>query len=145
MKNRFLKWLEKIPIQFNYINVYHNVEVVYFIFLDREVRQYSLAAVILEEWLHELAAIAQEQSVLQKERVCQINMEIAENKDDWQSWNRKIKHRLYFGNMLHTSVVDYYAQHFGYNKLWKRSILFWKTELESLQYLMCVLQNKELR
>ena len=51
-------------------------------FLDREVRQYSLAAVILEEWLHELAAIAQEQSVLQKERVCQINMEIAENKDD---------------------------------------------------------------
>ena len=52
------------------------------VFLDREVRQYSLAAVILEEWLHELAAIAQEQSVLQKERVCQINLEISEQKDD---------------------------------------------------------------
>ena len=52
------------------------------LFLDREVRQYSLAAVILEEWLHELAAIAQEQSVLQKERVCQINLEISEQKDD---------------------------------------------------------------
>ena len=58
---------------FNYIPI---------IFLDREVRQYSLAAVILEEWLHELAAIAQEQSVLQKERVCQINLEISEQKDD---------------------------------------------------------------
>ena len=50
--------------------------------LDREVRQYSLAAVILEEWLHELAAIAQEQSVLQKERLCQINLAISEHKDD---------------------------------------------------------------
>ena len=51
------------------------------ILLDREVRQYSLAAVILEEWLHELAAIAQEQSVLQKERVCHIGMAISEQKD----------------------------------------------------------------
>ena len=45
-------------------------------YLDRELRQYSLAAVILEEWLHELAAIAQEQSVLQKEQVCHMGMEI---------------------------------------------------------------------
>ena len=50
-------------------------------FLDREVRQYSLAAVILEEWLHELAAIAQEHSVLQKEQVCHMGMEIPGQKD----------------------------------------------------------------
>ena len=56
--------------------------VILIVILDQEVRQYSLAAVILEEWLHELAAIAQEQSVLQKERVCQINLEISERKDD---------------------------------------------------------------
>ena len=37
--------------------------------LSREVRQHALAAVVLEEWLQELAAIAQEQSVLQKEQV----------------------------------------------------------------------------
>lgn len=35
--------------------------------LGREVRQLALAAVVLEEWLQELAAIAQEQSALQKE------------------------------------------------------------------------------
>ena len=33
-----------------------------------ETRQYAMAAVILEEWLHELSAIATEQSVLQKEQ-----------------------------------------------------------------------------
>ena len=55
----------------------------FLLFSDREVRQYSLAAVILEEWLHELAAIAQEQSVLQKERLCQINQAINDApKDD---------------------------------------------------------------
>jgi hypothetical protein len=37
--------------------------------LSREVRQHALAAVVIEEWLQELAAIAQEQSVLQKEQV----------------------------------------------------------------------------
>ena len=50
--------------------------------LDREVRQYALAAVILEEWLHELAAIAQEQSVLQKEQAYRIGMGIPEQQDD---------------------------------------------------------------
>ena len=66
---------------FNYL-LFAVLIAVTILFLDREVRQYSLAAVILEEWLHELAAIAQEQSVLQKERVCQINLEISEQKDD---------------------------------------------------------------
>ena len=65
----------------NYL-IFAGLIAVTILFLDREVRQYSLAAVILEEWLHELAAIAQEQSVLQKERVCQINLEISEQKDD---------------------------------------------------------------
>ena len=42
--------------------------------LSREVRQHALAAVVLEEWLQELAAIAQEQSVLQKEQAAyQVN------------------------------------------------------------------------
>lgn len=36
--------------------------------LSREAKQLALAAVILEEWLQELAAIAQEQSLLQKEQ-----------------------------------------------------------------------------
>ena len=65
----------------NYL-IFAGLIAVTILFLDREVKQYSLAAVILEEWLHELAAIAQEQSVLQKERVCQINLEISEQKDD---------------------------------------------------------------
>ena len=63
--------------------VFVHIQFIYcIILLDREVRQYALAAVILEEWLHELAAIAQEQSVLQKERLCQINLAISEHKDD---------------------------------------------------------------
>lgn len=33
-----------------------------------EAKKHALAAVILEEWLHELAAIAQEHSVLQREQ-----------------------------------------------------------------------------
>jgi len=41
-----------------------------------EVRRYALAAVILEEWLQELAAIAQEQSVLMKEIAFQLGMAI---------------------------------------------------------------------
>ena len=27
-------------------------------------------------------------------------------------WNTKLKHRMYFGSMLHASVVDYYAKTF---------------------------------
>ena len=50
--------------------------------VGREVRQYALAAVLLEEWLHELAAIAQEQSVLQKERACRLGMGINEQQQD---------------------------------------------------------------
>ena len=66
-----------------YVFVIYFLKNVYCVILpDREVRQYALAAVILEEWLHELAAIAQEQSVLQKERLCQVNLETPENKDD---------------------------------------------------------------
>merc|ERR1719410_2839822 len=41
-----------------------------------EVRGYAMAAVILEEWLQELAAIAQEQSVLMKEIAFQLGMAI---------------------------------------------------------------------
>ena len=41
-----------------------------------EVRRYALAAVILDEWLQELAAIAQEQSVLMKEIAFQVGMAI---------------------------------------------------------------------
>ena len=37
--------------------------------LNHEVRGYAMAAVILEEWLQELAAIAQEQSVMMKEEM----------------------------------------------------------------------------
>lgn len=44
--------------------------------LSREVRQHALAAVLLEEWLQELAAIAQEQSVLQKENAFHVGMGI---------------------------------------------------------------------
>jgi len=36
--------------------------------ISSETKQYAMAAVILEEWLHELAAIATEQSVLQREQ-----------------------------------------------------------------------------
>merc|ERR1712008_583126 len=39
-----------------------------------EVRGYAMAAVILEEWLQELAAIAQEQSVLRKEIAFHVGM-----------------------------------------------------------------------
>ena len=39
-----------------------------------QVRQQALAAVILEEWLQELAAVAQEQSVLQKELAFEVGM-----------------------------------------------------------------------
>jgi hypothetical protein len=42
--------------------------------LNREVKQQALAAVLLEEWLLELAAIAQEQSVLQKEQAFEVGM-----------------------------------------------------------------------
>ena len=42
--------------------------------LSREVRRQALAAVILEEWLLELAAVAQEQSVLQKELAFEVGM-----------------------------------------------------------------------
>ena len=37
-------------------------------------RQQALAAVILEEWLLELAAVAQEQSVLQKELAFEVSI-----------------------------------------------------------------------
>ena len=39
-----------------------------------DVRGYAMAAVILEEWLQELAAIAQEQSVLRKEIAFHVGM-----------------------------------------------------------------------
>ena len=39
-----------------------------------EVRQHALAAVVLEEWMQELAALAQEHSVLQKERAFEVGM-----------------------------------------------------------------------
>ena len=42
--------------------------------LNREVKQQALAAVLLEEWLLELSAIAQEQSVLQKEQAFEVGM-----------------------------------------------------------------------
>ena len=77
LHTKFFKNVSKV----NYL-IFAGLIAVTILFLDREVKQYSLAAVILEEWLHELAAIAQEQSVLQKERVCQINLEISEQKDD---------------------------------------------------------------
>jgi hypothetical protein len=44
--------------------------------LSREVKRYAMAAVLLEEWLQELAAIAQEQSVLMKENAFQVGMAI---------------------------------------------------------------------
>ncbi len=46
-----------------------------------EVRAHALAAVLLEEFLLELAAVAQEQSVLQKERAFEIGMGIIDKKD----------------------------------------------------------------
>ena len=48
---------------------------------NAEIRRYALAAVILDEWLQELAAIAQEQSVLMKEIAFQLGMAIEENKN----------------------------------------------------------------
>lgn len=43
---------------------------------EPEIRGYAIAAVILEEWLQELAAIAQEQSVLMKEIAFHLGMAI---------------------------------------------------------------------
>lgn len=43
--------------------------------LSKEVRMQAMAAVLLEEWLLELAAIAQEHSVLQKEQVLDLGMQ----------------------------------------------------------------------
>lgn len=48
--------------------------------LGTEVRRHALAAVLLEEWLLELAAIAQEQSVLQKEQAFEVGMGLASKK-----------------------------------------------------------------
>ena len=39
-----------------------------------EARQFALAAVLLEEWLHELAAIAHEQSMLQREQAYKVGI-----------------------------------------------------------------------
>jgi len=50
--------------------------------LSREVRQQALAAVILEEWLTELAAVAQEQSVLQKELAFEVGMGLRPQRDN---------------------------------------------------------------
>lgn len=46
----------------------------YFRQLSTEVRSHALAAVLLEEWLQELAAIAQEHCVLQKEQAFEMGM-----------------------------------------------------------------------
>ena len=48
---------------------------------DSEIRGYAMAAVVLEEWLQELAAIAQEQSVLMKEIAFHIGMAIEDNEN----------------------------------------------------------------
>ena len=45
-------------------------------------RQQALAAVILEEWLTELAAVAQEQSVLQKELAFEVGMGLRPQRDN---------------------------------------------------------------
>ena len=42
--------------------------------LGVDVKKHALAAVLLEEWLQELAAIAQEHSVIQKEMAFEIGM-----------------------------------------------------------------------
>ena len=47
-----------------------------------EIRGYAMAAVILEEWIQELAAIAQEQSVLMKEIAFHVGMAIEENSNN---------------------------------------------------------------
>ena len=54
-----------------------------------EVRGYAMAAVILEEWLQELAAIAQEQSVLTKEILFKIGIkaEIEANQQQLEKSN----------------------------------------------------------
>ena len=44
-----------------------------------EIRGYAMAAVILEEWIQELAAIAQEQSVLMKEIAFHVGMAIEDS------------------------------------------------------------------
>ena len=54
-----------------------------------EVRGYAMAAVILEEWLQELAAIAQEQSVLTKETLFKVGIkaEIEANQQQIEKQN----------------------------------------------------------
>ena len=47
--------------------------------INPETRQYAMAAVILEEWLHELAAIAHEQSILQREQAYQVGLGLDAN------------------------------------------------------------------
>lgn len=55
--------------------------------LSREVRQHALAAVLLEEWLQELAAIAQEHCVLQKEHAFEIGMGLNFNPGSQQQFS----------------------------------------------------------
>ena len=50
--------------------------------LNVEVRGYAMAAVILEEWLQELAAIAQEQSVMMKEEMTFKGLEVNNEKSN---------------------------------------------------------------
>ena len=50
--------------------------------LNSEVRGYAMAAVILEEWLQELAAIAQEQSVMMKEEMTFKGLEVNEKSNN---------------------------------------------------------------
>ena len=52
--------------------------------LSDDVRRHGLAAVLLDEWLVELAAIAQEQSTLQKERAFEIRMGLDERGARWR-------------------------------------------------------------
>ena len=49
---------------------------------EPEVRNYAMAAVVLEEWLQELAAIAQEQSVLMKEIAFQLGMALEKQQEN---------------------------------------------------------------
>ncbi len=42
--------------------------------LGDEVKRYALAAVLMDEWLLELSAIAQEQSVLQNKKAYEVGM-----------------------------------------------------------------------
>ena len=49
--------------------------------LSKEVRMQAMAAVLLQEWLLELAAIAQEHSVIQKEHVLDLGMDLERTKE----------------------------------------------------------------